>query len=138
MDVARMNFSHGDHATHRQAAMDVRAAAEAEGLPIALLGDLQGPKIRTGPLETAFQRLVRGRVVFLTGEARSAENEIEVSHPELVDALHPGKVTGGLFDHRDVVDGVKHPHQQFRAHIDPACGRVVVHHDRNPESHRQH
>jgi hypothetical protein len=46
---------------------------------------------------------------------------------ELVDALHPGKVTGGPFDHCEVVDGLKHPHQQFRAHIDPACGRVVVH-----------
>ena len=90
MDVARLNFSHGDHATHRQAAVDVRAAADAEGLPIALLGDLQGPKIRTGPLETAFQRLVRGRVVILTGAARSAENEIEISHPELVDALKHG------------------------------------------------
>lgn len=30
------------------------------------------------------------------------------------------------------VDGLKHPHQQFRAHIDPACGRVVVHHQ-NPD-----
>ena len=92
MDVARLNFSHGDHATHRQVAADVREAAEAAGRPIALLGDLQGPKIRTGPLETAFQRLVRGRTVFLTGDHRPAgvpkpENEIEVSHRELVTAL---------------------------------------------------
>jgi pyruvate kinase len=90
MDVARLNFSHGDHATHRQAATDVRAAAEAAGRPVAILGDLQGPKIRTGALEAAFQRLVRGRHVVLTGAARAAENEIEVSHPELVDALHTG------------------------------------------------
>ena len=87
MDVARLNFSHGDHATHRQAAMDVRAAAEDAGLPVALLGDLQGPKIRTGGLDAAFQRLVRGRRVFLIGARREAENEIEISHPELVDAL---------------------------------------------------
>ena len=90
MDVARLNFSHGDHATHRQAATDVRAAADAASMPVAILGDLQGPKIRTGALETAFQRLVRGRHVFLIGAARSAENEIEVSHPELVDALRYG------------------------------------------------
>ena len=87
MDVARLNFSHGDQATHRQAAMDVRAAAEDAGLPVALLGDLQGPKIRTGGLDAAFQRLVRGRRVFLIGARREAENEIEISHPELVDAL---------------------------------------------------
>jgi pyruvate kinase len=103
MDVARLNFSHGDHATHRQVAADVREAAEAAGRPIALLGDLQGPKIRTGPLESAFQRLVRGRTVILTGESRTrraqdspsegvaqADNHIEVSHPELVQALQRG------------------------------------------------
>ena len=104
MDVARMNFSHGDHATHRQVAADVREAAEAAGRPIALLGDLQGPKIRTGPLEAAFQRLVRGRTVILTGESRTrrsqdahsiqgaaqADNHIEISHPELVEALQRG------------------------------------------------
>jgi pyruvate kinase len=90
MDVARMNFSHGDHDTHRQVAADVREAAEASGRPIALLGDLQGPKIRTGPLVSAFQRLVRGRIVFLTSEPRRDDTEIQVSHPELVQALHRG------------------------------------------------
>jgi pyruvate kinase len=90
MDVARLNFSHGDHDTHRQAAIDVRAAAEDADRPVALLGDLQGPKIRTGGLDAAFQRLVRGRRVFLTGGPRQGENEIEVSHPELVEALRNG------------------------------------------------
>jgi pyruvate kinase len=90
MDVARLNFSHGDHASHQQAADAVRAAAEAVGRPVALLGDLQGPKIRTGPLDAAFMRLARGRRVVLVGAARSAANEIEVSHPELVEALRPG------------------------------------------------
>jgi pyruvate kinase len=90
MDVARLNFSHGDHPTHRQAAENVRAAAEAVGRPVALLGDLQGPKIRTGPLDTAFMRLARGRRVFLVRGPRGAADEIEVSHPELVDALRVG------------------------------------------------
>jgi len=90
MDVARLNFSHGDHATHRQAAADVRAAADDAGRPVALLGDLQGPKIRTGPLESAFQRLVRGRRVTLTAAPRTTDSEIEVSHPELVEALLQG------------------------------------------------
>jgi pyruvate kinase len=90
MDVARMNFSHGDHETHRQVAANVREAAEAAERPVALLGDLQGPKIRTGALESAFQRLVRGRTIYLIAEPRKSENEIEVSHPELVEALHKG------------------------------------------------
>jgi pyruvate kinase len=99
MDVARLNFSHGDHATHRLAAAAVREAAEAVDRPIALLGDLQGPKIRTGELEGPFQRLVRGRPVFLVGPRLTAEratgtkrpdDDIEVSHEELIDALRPG------------------------------------------------
>src|SRR5256885_9070120 len=70
MDVARLNFSHGDAKTHRAAAKAVREAADDAGRPVALLGDLQGPKIRTGPVEGTFQRLVRGRSVGLA-RARS-------------------------------------------------------------------
>ena len=70
MDVARLNFSHGDSETHRLAARDVRAAADAVGRPVAILGDLQGPKIRTGPLDDSLMRLVRGRRVVLTASHR--------------------------------------------------------------------
>ncbi len=90
MDVARLNFSHGDHDTHRKAARDVRAAAEAAGRPIAIIGDLQGPKIRTGALDTSFMRLVRGRRVVLTADKRQGPADIEVSHRELVETVRKG------------------------------------------------
>jgi pyruvate kinase len=90
MDVARLNFSHGDAGTHRELAANVREAAEAAGRPVALLGDLQGPKIRTGSLDTSFERLVRGRQVVLVGGPRTQPNQIEVSHEELVQSLRPG------------------------------------------------
>ena len=90
MDVARLNFSHGDPSTHREAAANVREVAEAAGRPIALLGDLQGPKIRTGSLDTSFERLVRGRAVELVGGHRDGPNQIEISHEELVHSLRPG------------------------------------------------
>jgi pyruvate kinase len=90
MDVARLNFSHGDAATHREAAANLREAAEAVGRPVALLGDLQGPKIRTGPVETTFQRLVRGRTVALVAHPTATPDDIEVSHIELVQALRKG------------------------------------------------
>src|SRR5437868_8105577 len=89
MDVARLNFSHGDAGSHREAAASVREAAAEAGRPIALLGDLQGPKIRTGSLDTSFQRLVRGRPVVLVGGNREGPNQIEVSHKELIQALRP-------------------------------------------------
>ncbi len=50
MDVARLNFSHGSHADHANRIARLRRAAEAEGRPLCILQDLQGPKIRTGAL----------------------------------------------------------------------------------------
>jgi pyruvate kinase len=51
MNVARLNASHGTHADHRRRCEIVRAAGAEAGVTIAILVDLQGPKIRTGPLE---------------------------------------------------------------------------------------
>jgi pyruvate kinase len=90
MDVARLNFSHGNASTHREVAATVREVAESMGKPVALLGDLQGPKIRTGALDSAFERLVRGRQVVLVAGHRTQANQIEVSHEELVHSLRPG------------------------------------------------
>ena len=53
LDVARLNFSHGDHDFHRTLVNRVRAAAGAVGKPVAILQDLQGPKIRCLKMETA-------------------------------------------------------------------------------------
>jgi pyruvate kinase len=50
MDVVRLNFSHGTHTEHARTISRVRAASGRYEKPIAILADLQGPKIRTGPL----------------------------------------------------------------------------------------
>src|SRR5258708_12793066 len=50
MDVARLNFSHGTHEEHAKSISMLRTAAIEHEKPIAILADLQGPKIRTGPL----------------------------------------------------------------------------------------
>jgi pyruvate kinase len=61
MDVARLNFSHGEHAEHGRRFHEVRQAAAAAGRNVALLADLQGPKIRLG-------RFADGPVEWATGE----------------------------------------------------------------------
>ena len=48
MDAARLNFSHGTHAEHGERARLVRDAQERAGRPLALIADLQGPKLRLG------------------------------------------------------------------------------------------
>jgi pyruvate kinase len=61
MDVARLNFSHGAHADHGRRHHEVRQAAAAAGRNVAVLADLQGPKIRLGTFGD-------GRVTWATGE----------------------------------------------------------------------
>ncbi len=61
MDVARLNFSHGEHGEHGRRFHEVRQAAEAAGRNVAALADLQGPKIRLG-------RFAAGPVIWVTGE----------------------------------------------------------------------
>ncbi|BBY97259.1 pyruvate kinase [Mycolicibacterium fallax] len=61
MDVARLNFSHGDYADHQAAYERVRAASDETGHAVGILADLQGPKIRLG-------RFTDGSTVWATGE----------------------------------------------------------------------
>lgn len=69
MNVARLNFSHGTHAEHAARIAMVRRASAELGKPIALLQDLQGPKIRTGPLEGGRPvELVAGAAFCITTE----------------------------------------------------------------------
>ncbi len=68
MNVARLNFSHGDHAEHKAAIANVRKASKATGLPVALLQDLGGPKIRIGNFSTETVTLVAGQKFTLTTE----------------------------------------------------------------------
>src|SRR3954465_7671903 len=50
VDIIRLNFSHGTHETHAESFRRVREAARQMGRHVAIMQDLSGPKIRTGPL----------------------------------------------------------------------------------------
>jgi len=65
MNVARLNFSHGDRASHELAVRRVREAAEAANRPVAILQDIQGPKIRTGTFTDGAVTLSAGNEVHL-------------------------------------------------------------------------
>src|SRR5215467_9996994 len=70
MDVARLNFSHGTHAEHLASIDALRSAAEKLGRTVAVLADLQGPKIRTGPLASGMPVLLRSGQLFTITTAR--------------------------------------------------------------------
>jgi pyruvate kinase len=75
MDVARLNFSHSDHAFHAEAYGDVRAAADAAGRAVGVLGDLQGPKLRIGLLTGGSAFLAPGARVLMTADAGNDDDE---------------------------------------------------------------
>ncbi|QSB03995.1 pyruvate kinase [Natronoglycomyces albus] len=68
MNVARMNFSHGTQADHESVYRMVRQAADEAGKPVAILADLQGPKIRLGRFAESKVEWNAGDRVFITSE----------------------------------------------------------------------
>jgi pyruvate kinase len=85
MDVARLNFSHGTHESHRAMVALVREAAERLGRPVAILQDLQGIKIRTGPISGGAVELRRGRTVRLVpGSSTGTAERFSITYPHLV------------------------------------------------------
>jgi pyruvate kinase len=89
MDAARLNFSHGTHEEHADRARLVRAAQERFGRPIALIADLQGPKLRVGDLDLP-RELSRGDEVTIVGEAAARDGELPVAPAVVAEVLHPG------------------------------------------------
>ena len=84
MDVARINFSHGDHPRHEALFKVVREASKVTGKPVAVLGDLCGPKIRTGPATDGAFQLEEGESVDLRyGDFRGTPQRISHSYPAL-------------------------------------------------------
>jgi pyruvate kinase len=79
MDVARLNFSHGSHEEHAQTFAMLRAAAEKHKKPLAILADLQGPKIRTGALAGGGKVLLRAGQQFTITTARILGDSTRVS-----------------------------------------------------------
>jgi pyruvate kinase len=91
MDVARLNFSHGDHDLHRALAGWVRAASKESGRTVALMQDVQGPKIRVGEFANGSVTLEEGRQVVLVPNGGVGNPDlIPVRYDPLLDDVLPG------------------------------------------------
>jgi pyruvate kinase len=100
MDVARINFSHADHAYHARSIQTVREVAGRLGRPVAILADLQGPKIRVGVLPVPVV-LRTGDVVTIAPEGEQRGDELPTTYRQLADDVEPGDVVlfaDGLFE----------------------------------------
>ena len=91
MAVARINFSHGAYADHARRIELVRGIARQVGCVVAILGDLQGPKLRVGLLPAEGIPLVEGEMVTLSDQESSMDGTvIPLPHPEVLRDVCPG------------------------------------------------
>jgi pyruvate kinase len=89
LNVARINFSHSTHEQHAATIALIREVAAETNKPIAILGDLQGPRIRIGDLGQARQ-LADGSDVVFAPEGHETGDEIPVTYEALADDVHDG------------------------------------------------
>lgn len=95
MNVARLNFSHGDHQWHKKAIDTIRELSDEMGVPIGILGDLQGPRIRImlqDPIE-----MISGEKILVSDsfyktelEGKESEKSFLLDTPKIVDDIEIG------------------------------------------------
>ena len=92
MDVARLNFSHGSHADHAHSIATLRSAAVKIQKPISILADLQGPKIRTGPLagKSPVQLQSGQRFIITTARVLGDSTRVSTTFRPLPREVHRG------------------------------------------------
>ena len=91
VDVFRLNFSHGSHDDHRARFQVLRALEQETGRPIAVLADLQGPKLRVGVFASGPVQLAEGAAFRLDlDSAPGTAERVGLPHPEIFAALVPG------------------------------------------------
>jgi pyruvate kinase len=91
MDVARLNFSHGDYESHLTRLRTVRAEAEKRGRSVGILQDLQGPKIRVGTFKTGSVELRPGAAFTITSrDVAGMESIVSTTYTNLPHDVQPG------------------------------------------------
>ena len=90
VDVFRLNFSHGSHKDHQERLFHIRQLHRRVDRPIGVLLDLQGPKLRVGPVENGAVELETGGEFRLElGDSLGNADSASLPHPEILQALKP-------------------------------------------------
>ncbi len=103
MNIARFNFSHGDHNYHKEMADIVRQASKETGIPVALLIDTKGPEIRTGMIkDDGTITLVRDeKIILTTRDVLGTKDLLNISYKKLPFEIKVGNhiyIADGLLD----------------------------------------
>src|SRR6478609_8908844 len=89
VDAIRLNLSHGNHQNHAERVQVVREVQDEIGKPLALIADLQGPKLRIGDLPSP-RILLKDEEVIVVGEQSAANGELPVAPAVIGEVLRPG------------------------------------------------
>jgi pyruvate kinase len=91
MDIARLNFSHGDRADHKRVYDAVRSAADSTGRAVGILADLQGPKIRLGRFAAGPVNWQTGETVRITvDDVAGTHDRVSTTYKQLAEDAQPG------------------------------------------------
>ncbi len=90
VDVTRFNFSHGDHNMHLRNSEIVREAAKEHGRTVAILQDVQGPKIRTGDVAGGTELIEGSRIQIAPGDFLGDASRLSTSYDMLAEDVKPG------------------------------------------------
>lgn len=92
VNVFRLNFSHGTHDSHRTAIHNIRAAAKELDMPVAILQDLCGPKVRVGNMENNAITLKEGNTIIVTTkQVLGTPERIQTQYEALPRDVNPGE-----------------------------------------------
>lgn len=93
-DVFRLNFSHGEHAQKKELLDIIRQVEQKHDHPIAILGDLQGPKLRVGQFANPEGELLqKGQTFRFDLDPRTGTNQrVQLPHPEIIEASQVGHI----------------------------------------------
>jgi pyruvate kinase len=126
MNAARLNLSHGSHEEHTQRAELVRDAAASDGWrTVALIADLQGPKLRLGELDGPVT-LTKGEDCIVAGADAAVDGDVPVSPSVIGDVLQPGHEV--LIDDGKVRLRVRDVERSGRARCEVVVGGTISAH----------
>jgi len=92
VNVCRLNFSHGSHEDHENIIKTIRELNEETGLNVAILADLQGPKIRTNEMENNGVEIVNGQSIIIVTEKIIGNNKrFSINYKNLPNDVKPGE-----------------------------------------------
>lgn len=91
VNAFRLNFSHGDHKTHKRSTKLIREVADEEGVVISILQDISGPKVRIGEVDGELQLKIGDILKLSKQENPNDPNHLTLSYPSIIDRVELGE-----------------------------------------------